>query len=325
MWIRGEGKSALAEFENAKRAHLGWNLKRHFTSGRMANSEIGDDIREFCHWISSILKDNKIRSWKLRDFAVRFLDRYLHTDPSHTVWARDSVDMDCLPANLGGTSGHSSPLSCCRRQCTFVLHRSYRRTGRSRSLRHDQEIPHYRSAEVRYSSQSSGSLDLTLHSSTYEHMLTRMLSLGNVMVASSAVRRGPYWQICLHSQTYHCHIEAILKGVAEMLGLPSFQCYLKPMRCKLLAQPGKRNLMLSDFPLACWIPQRLRISRVPWLHADECDGGWNKRVRYRPWPKSLLQPLCPSGCVYAASTVPVCIGHVMCGKISLANYGVCTI
>jgi serine-protein kinase ATM len=66
----------------------------------MANSEVGDDVRALCHWISSILRDGKIRSWKPRDYAARFLDRYLHKDPNHTVWARDSVDIESLPANL---------------------------------------------------------------------------------------------------------------------------------------------------------------------------------------------------------------------------------
>jgi ataxia telangiectasia mutated family protein len=56
-------------------------------------------------------------------------------------------------------------------------------------------------------------------------MLTRILSLGNIMVASSAVRRGPYWhllEICFHSPKYTRHVEAILIGVSERLGLTSF-------------------------------------------------------------------------------------------------------
>ena len=55
-------------------------------------------------------------------------------------------------------------------------------------------------------------------------MLTRMLSLGNIMIMSSAVRRGPYWHLletCIHSPHYTAHIEAILNGVSQRLGMDS--------------------------------------------------------------------------------------------------------
>jgi ataxia telangiectasia mutated family protein len=55
-------------------------------------------------------------------------------------------------------------------------------------------------------------------------MLTRILTLGNIVVASSAVRRGPYWhllEICLHpsGKLYHRHIVAVLFAVSERMGL----------------------------------------------------------------------------------------------------------
>jgi ataxia telangiectasia mutated family protein len=58
-------------------------------------------------------------------------------------------------------------------------------------------------------------------------MLTRMLTLGNVMVVSSAARRGPYWHLletCLHvdGTHYQDHIAAILESVSQRMGLESF-------------------------------------------------------------------------------------------------------
>ena len=53
-------------------------------------------------------------------------------------------------------------------------------------------------------------------------MLTRMLALGNVMVVSSAVRRGAYWHILeasYHSDKYNPHILAVFRGVSVRLGL----------------------------------------------------------------------------------------------------------
>jgi serine-protein kinase ATM len=53
-------------------------------------------------------------------------------------------------------------------------------------------------------------------------MLTRFLTLGNIMVVSSAVRRGPYWHILeasYHSDQYNSHIMAVFRGISDRLGL----------------------------------------------------------------------------------------------------------
>ena len=53
-------------------------------------------------------------------------------------------------------------------------------------------------------------------------MLTRFLTLGNIMVMNSAVRRGPYWHLleaCYHSDKYNPHIKAVFRGVSDRLGL----------------------------------------------------------------------------------------------------------
>jgi serine-protein kinase ATM len=63
---------------------------------------------------------------------------------------------------------------------------------------------------------------LTLSLLRYEHMLTRILVLGNIMVVSSAVRRGAYWHILeasYHNDKYNPHILAVFRGVSARLGL----------------------------------------------------------------------------------------------------------
>lgn len=53
-------------------------------------------------------------------------------------------------------------------------------------------------------------------------MLTRMLSLGNVMIVSSAVRRAPYFHLLegvFYNPHFVHHIEAVLNGVSERMGL----------------------------------------------------------------------------------------------------------
>ena len=56
-------------------------------------------------------------------------------------------------------------------------------------------------------------------------MVTRMLSLGNVMIISSAVRRAPYFHLLeavFYGAHFVHHIKAILNGVSERMGLGSF-------------------------------------------------------------------------------------------------------
>lgn len=75
-----------------------------------------------------------------------------------------------------------------------------------------------------------------------------MLSLGNIMVVSSAVRRGPYWHLletCLHSQQYSDHIESILTGVSARLGMASlsmlFEAYASQIAYSISQSKGDFN------------------------------------------------------------------------------------
>jgi len=64
------------------------------------SSDVGEDIRVLCRWISDILREDKIRSWRLRDLVVRFLDRYLAMDPKQAAWPISEDGLEVLPANL---------------------------------------------------------------------------------------------------------------------------------------------------------------------------------------------------------------------------------
>ncbi|CAE6436426.1 unnamed protein product [Rhizoctonia solani] len=65
---------------------------------------------------------------------------------------------------------------------------------------------------------------LSIATDDFEGMLTRFMALGNVMVVSSSVRRGPYWHLletCYHSTAFGRHMESILVAVADRMGLTS--------------------------------------------------------------------------------------------------------
>lgn len=69
------------------------------------------------------------------------------------------------------------------------------------------------------------SREMLMFNPRYESIITRLICLGNVIVVSSAVRRGAYWHLleaCLHSSQYTTHTENVLSAAASRLGLSSF-------------------------------------------------------------------------------------------------------
>lgn len=82
-------------------------------------------------------------------------------------------------------------------------------------------------------------------------MLTRLLSLGNMMVISSAVRRGAYWHLLegsLHTNMYSLHTEAVLRGVSQRLGLPAFAVLFEAYASQLAFTIKLRGADFLRFP-----------------------------------------------------------------------------
>ncbi|KAH7923978.1 hypothetical protein BV22DRAFT_1196306 [Leucogyrophana mollusca] len=177
-----------------------------------AESELGENVRSLCSWISQITETKKVRSWRVRDTISRFFDWYLSQDPSLSFWPKVNHEDDedepvASPATILPILGADEDIRV-RFRAAVANARLFsiaRATGREALNLYE---------EIRVS--------LTRDLTNYEQMLTRMLSLGNIMVVSSAVRRGPYWHLleaAFHSPLYTKHIEAVLSGVSERLGL----------------------------------------------------------------------------------------------------------
>ena len=82
-------------------------------------------------------------------------------------------------------------------------------------------------------------------------MLTRLLALGNVLVVNSAVRRGAYWHMletCLHSSLYSSHIESVLVGVSERLGLASLSVLFEAYASQLAYSLRQAKSDFLSFP-----------------------------------------------------------------------------
>ncbi|KAI0954122.1 hypothetical protein AcV7_007443 [Taiwanofungus camphoratus] len=190
-----------------------------WTQKAVVSVDVGDHIRSLCHWLLNILRTNKIRSWKIRDHVIRFFDDYLVRDPAQEVWSTqsdsesqsdeesgpDSFPMAVLP-RLGADEDIRVRF---RAAVTNARLFSIARVLRCNTSDLYQDVKNYLCKDL----------------NNYEHMLTRLLCLGNIMIMSSAVRRGPYWHLleaCLYTSVYSRHVEAVLTCVAERLGLSKF-------------------------------------------------------------------------------------------------------
>lgn len=184
-----------------------------------ATGERAEKVRHICAWLSSALKagqDNRthIRSWKVRDALAMFYNRFLVQVPSQTAWyneAEDEEDRWCgLPTQVLPKMNRDDDIRV--RFRTAVLNAHLFAVGRSTNVD---------AAHVYDPIHKSLPKDL----GNYENMLTRLLCLGNMMIVSSAVRRGAYWhvlEVSLKTSLYLRHTEAILGGVSRRLGLPTF-------------------------------------------------------------------------------------------------------
>ncbi|KIJ65638.1 hypothetical protein HYDPIDRAFT_167269 [Hydnomerulius pinastri MD-312] len=195
-----------------------------------ATSTIGDHVQVLCGWISSMVgateTKKKATYWRIRDLVARFIARYLAEDPSQSFWPSDYHD-DEIERPL------STLLALNLDEDIRVRFRAALLSANLFSLDQDELIREYDNLDGFYQKVRDS---LTRDLSKYEHMLTRTLCLGNVMIASSYVRRGPYWHLleaAFHSPLYARHIQTVLRGVSERLGLSNscelFEAYASQM------------------------------------------------------------------------------------------------
>ncbi|KDQ61410.1 hypothetical protein JAAARDRAFT_509432 [Jaapia argillacea MUCL 33604] len=207
------------------------------------NAEVGGQIRNLSHWLSTMLQKGKIRSWKIRDRLAAFLDHYLVQDPSQGVWkpgedddAPATADSIVLPSAILPTLGRDEDIRVRFR----VALTNCRLFSLIRSLNEDPK-------DLYMAIRTHLCTDLT----NYEHMLTRLLCLGNVMIVSSTVRRGPYWHIletCLHTPAYNPHIDAILNGVSQRMGLPTLSGLFEAYASQIAYSIRQGELDFLRFP-----------------------------------------------------------------------------
>lgn len=195
------------------------------------SASVKSKVRQLCHWLSSTLNKGGIASWRVRDAIALFLDRYLSVDPSQSFWRETSedngvVDSEDFPISLLQTLVSDDDIRV-RFRAAVLNVKTFAVARRVGYPEVNLYTAIYNRLEVNLSQCVVFPYYIYLtHFVRYETILTRLLTFGNIMVASSAVRRGAYWHIVETSindpHTYAVHIESILRAVSDRMGLKCF-------------------------------------------------------------------------------------------------------
>ncbi|KAI0792158.1 hypothetical protein C8Q75DRAFT_805193 [Abortiporus biennis] len=198
---------------------------------KVADSRTGTTVRDFCLKMIRRMYGDKM-SWRCKDRFLLFLNDYLQLDPTQSIWVPRPGEFKSQTKDANYSEEYlptyiipqclEDPDIRVRFRATVVNARLF-------------DLPSF-VGEDPTSKYTLIRDRLCKVLDQYEEMLTRLLCLGNIMVVSSAVRRGPYWHIletCLFTASYNLHVEAVLRGVAANLGLPNlallFESYASQM------------------------------------------------------------------------------------------------
>ncbi|KAF8630142.1 hypothetical protein AX15_003095 [Amanita polypyramis BW_CC] len=210
-----------------------------------SSDEVADKIRQICDWLSAALRKKKITSWSTRDAFAVFLDEYLERDPGQLTWSITNENEDDeernerlaeLPTALLMIMNSDEDIRVRFRSATVVG----RLFSAAKSVGHDPML-------IYGDLQKHFTKDLD----NFEYMLTRTLALGNIMVVSSEVRRGAYWhtlETCFFVTRYNSHIEAILNGVSQRLGLAKLSQLFDAYASQLAYSICKMNADIHQLP-----------------------------------------------------------------------------
>ncbi|KAI0091661.1 hypothetical protein BDY19DRAFT_638931 [Irpex rosettiformis] len=154
-------------------------------------------------------QDPTTLSWYSRDSIILLLSEYIDQDPTQLAYMEIIEDEEQLPHTVltrFGTDGDARV--------------------RARAAAVNARLLYHASA-LKLQPMNLYSLvrqSLSKLTSYFDLMLTRFLTLANLMIVSSAVRRGPYWhllEISLVAPEYNHHLEVILQAVTDRMGMLS--------------------------------------------------------------------------------------------------------
>ncbi|KAF5350235.1 hypothetical protein D9758_007817 [Tetrapyrgos nigripes] len=170
--------------------------------------DVAEQFTQLCRWFSKKLHSGNLPNWIVRDKLARLFGKYVARDPHGSQWPAVKDGKERLrPVQL--LAGLSSDVDIrVRFRAASLVADMFEAT--KKVYKSPMEL--YHAVRTSY----------TTRLEQFEQMLTRMLSLGNIMIVSSAVRRGPYWHLletCYHTEDYNRHIHAVLDAVVQRIGV----------------------------------------------------------------------------------------------------------
>ncbi|KAH8103969.1 hypothetical protein BXZ70DRAFT_923785 [Cristinia sonorae] len=185
------------------------------------DSDLFSHVALLFSWLCNIFVKPAMASWACRDRFTQFLGSCMAADPSQTLLqgldenGDEWVPAEIRPFTLLPTMGGDVDIRVRFRAAVVNVQLV-------RNATYLNAMPMAIYAEIRRYLNTDLEHD--------ESIITRLLCLGNVMVASSAVRRGALWHIlelCLYDgQKFTRHVETLLSGVASRLNLSTSALFL---------------------------------------------------------------------------------------------------
>ncbi|KAJ3512128.1 hypothetical protein NLJ89_g3702 [Agrocybe chaxingu] len=189
-------------------------------------------FQNLCHHFARCLRTGNIPSWRLRDSVAIFLGSYLSVDPSRAFWGEP------IEPKKKYEEENEEPPARLPEELLRLLNNDpdmrvrFRVAAVNASLfsitRQLERTP----VELNTWLKKSYSVD----ADQWEHMLSRMLAVGSIMVVSSEVRRGVYWNLleaCNTKFLYSGHTGVILEAIAETLGMPNLSSLFEEYAAQL--------------------------------------------------------------------------------------------
>ncbi|THU87972.1 hypothetical protein K435DRAFT_730265 [Dendrothele bispora CBS 962.96] len=211
----------------------------HLLDSEMLSQDTKENFMILFSWLSNKVTGTRPPlSWFVRDSVARLLDKTLKQDPHERRWdfVQENHTEETLPSQLLAKLNSDNDMR--------VRFRAASLTGRMFEItRQARKSPMQLYAKVTDC--------YTKVITDFERMLTRMLSLGNIMTASSTVRPGPFWHLleaCFHSNEYTQHIHAILNGVVQRMGVKDLTVLFRAYASELASAIRKGHYNILRVP-----------------------------------------------------------------------------
>ncbi|KAG9042083.1 Serine/threonine-protein kinase tel1, partial [Tulasnella sp. UAMH 9824] len=210
-------------------------------------ADIATNIKQLCSWIIGLAYGEKHRSWRVRECLANFLDKYIQRDPHQRFLSISHIEGDTDDAEEVADPLPGLTILAKMTQDMDARVRFRAASANARAL----------DATSAASVASADELYVTIFRqcciqlSRYEHMLTRFVALGNLLVVDSSLSRGPYWHLVetgFHGSLFLPHLEAVLEACARSLGLGGRSSLFRAYATNVADAASKYNLEFTLLP-----------------------------------------------------------------------------